>query len=95
MSELKKRNFHEAQWDESIIYEQSVPGSRGVLVPDVSEEASKVTGDVSTGVEKGKEFVDTFRNGKTPAEGTKDFVGPPKPANLTPPTTPSGPVPFK
>ena len=47
MSELKKRNFHEAQWDESIIYEQSVPGSRGVLVPDVSEEASKVTGDVS------------------------------------------------
>ena len=48
MSELKKRNFHEAQWDESIIYEQSVPGSRAVTVPDVSKEAAPVTGDVST-----------------------------------------------
>ena len=48
MSELKKRNFHEAQWDEAIIYEQGVPGSRGILVPDVSEEAAKLTGDAAS-----------------------------------------------
>ena len=39
MSELKRRNFHEAQWDESLIFEQSVPGSRSILFPDVSDEA--------------------------------------------------------
>lgn len=44
MSELKKRNFHEAQWDESLIFEQSVPGSRALLIPDVSGEAAPVTG---------------------------------------------------
>lgn len=27
------RNFHEAKWDEPIIYEMSTPGERGVLVP--------------------------------------------------------------
>jgi len=71
------------------------PSADGHKKIEFDVDTKKVTGDVSTGVEKGKEFVDTFRNGKTPAEGTKDFVGPPKPANLTPPTTPSGPVPFK
>ncbi len=47
MSDLKLRNFHEAQWDEPVIYEQSVPGSRGILIPDAAEVASPVTGDVS------------------------------------------------
>lgn len=47
MSDTKLRNFHEAQWDEPLIFEQSVPGSRSLLVPDVSGQAGPVTGDVS------------------------------------------------
>ena len=48
MSDTKLRNFHEAQWDESLIFEQSVPGSRSLLVPDVSEQVKGVTGEVET-----------------------------------------------
>ncbi|MGE4277042.1 MAG: aminomethyl-transferring glycine dehydrogenase subunit GcvPB [Lawsonibacter sp.] len=48
MSEVKLRNFHEAQWDESLIFEQSVPGSRSMLVPDVSGQAEEVTGGLDT-----------------------------------------------
>lgn len=47
MSYSKLRNFHEAQWDEPVIFEESVPGSRGMLIPDVSEAARPVTGDVN------------------------------------------------
>lgn len=31
------RRFHQAKWDESIIYELSRPGQRGVLVPEVED----------------------------------------------------------
>ena len=44
MSDRKLRNFHEAQWDEPIIFEESVPGSRSILLPDVSEEVKQETG---------------------------------------------------
>ena len=47
MSETKLRRFHEAQWDESLIFQQSVPGSRSMLIPDVSEQAAPVAGDLS------------------------------------------------
>ena len=47
MSDTKLRNFHKAQWDEDLIFEQSVPGSRSLLVPDVSKEAGAVTGALS------------------------------------------------
>lgn len=47
MSDTKLRNFHEAKWDEDLIFEQSVPGSRSLLVPDVSKEAGAVTGALS------------------------------------------------
>lgn len=30
------RDFHEARWNEPIIYEMSTPGERGVLVPEVN-----------------------------------------------------------
>lgn len=36
--ETKIRKFHQAKWDEPIIYELSTPGERGVLVPKVEEE---------------------------------------------------------
>ncbi|HWP51491.1 MAG TPA: aminomethyl-transferring glycine dehydrogenase subunit GcvPB [Clostridia bacterium] len=48
VSDMKLRNFHEAQWDESLIFEQSVPGSRSILVPDVSGQVQGVTGSLDT-----------------------------------------------
>ncbi len=48
MTDTKLRNFHEAQWDEDIIFEESVPGSRGILIPDVAGEAKPVTGSIAT-----------------------------------------------
>jgi hypothetical protein len=59
---------------------------------------SKVHDDVSAGIDKGKQLVDSFRKDGPPAEGSKDFVGPPKPESLTPPAgkpVGTGPVPFK
>lgn len=39
------RKFHQARWDEQIIFEMSVPGERGILVPKAEEEISAVVGD--------------------------------------------------
>lgn len=39
------RNFHQAHWDEEMIFEMSVPGERGVLVPMACEEVAKEVGD--------------------------------------------------
>lgn len=40
------RRFHQARWDEPIIFELSVPGQRGVLVPLVEDEIAETVGDV-------------------------------------------------
>ena len=37
--------FHQASWNEPIIYELSVKGERGVLVPEVSAAAAAEAGD--------------------------------------------------
>ena len=34
------RRFHQARWDEPIIFELSVPGARGVLIPEVEDGIS-------------------------------------------------------
>jgi len=39
------RNFHQARWDEQIICEMSVPGERGVLVPETEEAIAADVGD--------------------------------------------------
>ena len=40
-----REHFHQAKWDEPVIYELSTPGERGILVPQASEEvASQVEG---------------------------------------------------
>jgi len=39
------RKFHEAKWDEEIIFELSVPGERGVLIPLAEEEIEAAVGD--------------------------------------------------
>ena len=40
------RRFHQARWDEPIIFELSREGQRGILVPEVEEEIRDEVGDV-------------------------------------------------
>ena len=40
------RNFHQAKWDEEIIFELHTPGERGILVPEVEEGIAAKAGDV-------------------------------------------------
>lgn len=42
----KVRTFHQAQWNESIIFELSRKGERGILVPKADEEVEALTGSV-------------------------------------------------
>lgn len=42
-----RKNFHEARWDEPIIYELSTPGTRGVLPPEVEPEIVAAVGDLA------------------------------------------------
>ncbi len=39
-----KKKFHEATWDEPLLFEQSVPGSRGILFEDVSDKTKDSIG---------------------------------------------------
>lgn len=39
------RKFHQARWDEQIIFEMSVPGERGVLVPKAQAAVEAEVGD--------------------------------------------------
>jgi len=39
------RNFHEARWDEQLIFDMSVPGERGVLLPQPTPEIEAAAGD--------------------------------------------------
>ena len=40
------RRFHQARWDEPMIFELGTPGERGILPPAVEEEIRAVAGDV-------------------------------------------------
>jgi len=41
----KLKDFHQMRWNEPIIYRLSVPGQRGILVPEAEEEIIAVVGD--------------------------------------------------
>jgi glycine dehydrogenase subunit 2 len=41
----KLRNFHQAKWDEEVIFELTNPGERGILVPGVEPGVEKAAGD--------------------------------------------------
>ncbi len=41
-----RKNFHQARWDEPIIYEMSTPGVRGILPPEVEKNIKAKAGDV-------------------------------------------------
>jgi len=40
------RRFHQARWDESVIFDLSTPGARGLLVPEVEREVADAAGNV-------------------------------------------------
>ena len=45
-NEPRLRRFHQAKWDEPIVFELGSPGERGVLVPEVEPELRAAVGDV-------------------------------------------------
>lgn len=42
-----KENFHQARWDEPIIYEMSTPGVRGIIPPEPCDKIVAEVGEVS------------------------------------------------
>jgi len=48
----KIRRFHQAKWDEPIIFEMSQEGERGILVPEVEEDLKREVGDVLSSIPK-------------------------------------------
>jgi len=43
--QVKVRNFHQAKWDEPVIFELSNKGERGILFPEIEEEIEALVGD--------------------------------------------------
>ena len=43
--EPKVRNFHQAKWDEPVIFELDTEGERGILVPEAEKEIEESVGD--------------------------------------------------
>lgn len=43
---LNVRRYHQAKWDEPIIYELSTPGERGILLPETAPEIVQATKEV-------------------------------------------------
>ena len=42
---MKLRTFHQAKWDEEVIFELNAPGERGILVPPAEKAVSDAVGD--------------------------------------------------
>ena len=42
----KDTGFHQARWDEPVIYDLTSPGERGILVPEAETEIKNRVGDV-------------------------------------------------
>lgn len=40
-----RENFHQAKWDEEVIFQLSTPGERGIVVPEVEEGIENIIGD--------------------------------------------------
>ena len=45
MENLICADFHQARWDEPVIFELGQPGQRGILVPEVEEEIKIASGE--------------------------------------------------
>ena len=46
MRRLTPRHYHQARWNEPILFELSCPGQRGILVPEVEDGIRNAVGDV-------------------------------------------------
>jgi len=46
MTARVRKDYQQARWNEPIIYELSLPGSRGVLVPEPEHDVQEAAGDV-------------------------------------------------
>ncbi len=51
--DVKLRNFHQAKWDEPIIFELSTPGQRGILLPKVDDGVTDKVGNINKVIPKG------------------------------------------
>jgi len=51
--DVKLRNFHQAKWDEPIIFELSTPGQRGILLPRIDNEVVNTVGNIDEVIPKG------------------------------------------
>ena len=49
----KIRRFHQAKWDEEVIFELSQEGDRGILVPEAEEDLKNEVGDVLSSIPHG------------------------------------------
>lgn len=49
----KIRRFHQAKWDEEVIFELSQEGERGILVPEAEEDLKSRVGDVLSHIPRG------------------------------------------
>ncbi len=49
----KIRRFHQAKWDEEVIFELSQEGERGILVPEAEEDLKREVGDVLSSIPQG------------------------------------------
>ena len=47
---LNLRRFHQARWDEPVIFDLSFPGMRGILPPPVEESIQEEAGDVLSSI---------------------------------------------
>ncbi len=52
------RRFHQAKWDEPIIFELHTPGQKGILTPEIEPEIAAQVGDVTAGLPDGIRRVD-------------------------------------
>jgi len=41
----KRRKFHQAKWDEPVIFELSTPGEKGIVMPEAEKEIEELIGD--------------------------------------------------
>jgi len=44
------RRFHQARWDEPIIFELGLPGQRGILVPEVEDDLKSQVNDIMASI---------------------------------------------
>ncbi len=47
-----RTNFHQAKWDEPIIFELSTKGERGILLPEIDKEIEETVGDGLSSIPK-------------------------------------------